>query len=1161
MSDSDIDFDDLLRPSDEDSEKVEIPKISTGPSLEASKPTVSSVPGQNKPSRSGVGIQSLLSDSSTPKTANVPTTTTQTKKIERKTAEENDDDLEAKLFGFPKRSKPMSAPVQKPPSPVIAGSSSPNPVTRETSFGALFSQNPQSHTISKNPSISAASSLPKNPDMDDMPLLAASARRREGRIERSDDAEVSKEISNKPSTADSNKLFQPRPGIGGSPVTSNSPFPWEKKELDSTKSSSLTNNGGRAKGGLERNQRGTSEGSIDDLFDIMGLGDDEPKPKSRQNTAKAQTPPSSEGKKMDLIASPSRLEIVQSSHQSSSKMGKTLSFLASNQTSKNDEDDSIPSFLFDSQRPRRRGPPSINSGASILGVETKPFLSTVDHNPSQGSLGTALDLPFLAPTPKFLSDKNPGEKDVKVKSPAHVSRNKTTEDTTQRSAVKFDKDEVVTAGGSKHIGAPNRRSRSKSSTREHSRKLTTSHHSQQSRETSRSSVSRTAPSTDATKKPEMSEEIGSNDSSSLSVPVLSDTDEESDSASAMKSDETSEGNETSVSDDKKALKSGSYGDDRSRSKERSIHSRKAPSSTSSKRKDQESDATSAALLAQLESLQKQLQEINEKKQNDEHELIESLRSKLLEAENRLAKSEEELQKSKLEIVDLQTRHAKEITEAENRHLTEREEALLQREREAQELRHQYQMNLTTQESKKEEEIASRVKSETEKLKAEYERLIADLKQSHFVELSQAISNASAVRQLEELTSKVESSSKFIDTWQQRIERDHTFSVKEREGAYQERERHLKTVLIFDIAFQQLLKPSVQQMQQHLELQIRDLEQEREKMALLVDATGKNMNDAKRQLEQERLCSLSEHQKMEAKARELILEKEEVLSQLHSERVEFVKQREEWVVERKRMLQQLAEDRRSLAVEKAVVEAQKNNVANAEFEMSQTRSLEADQINSERVAYERESKTLQTRILEFHKEAAVLRIERNQLLAEKAQLAAEQAIFDAHRGRLEDQINEATKMHEDAERQKAQILFDQAKRIQKNIDEQRISLEQERGAVQHEVQRSVAERIQLAKDRQKAINSRHPADGKMNEKDGPWRPKTIAWQPRLRDNGSGEHDEGKGSDASFDISDEPSSRDHHLKPLSKVTEQAMQLHQRRDISRTLSSHIASLQLQF
>jgi hypothetical protein len=60
-------------------------------------------------------------------------------------------------------------------------------------------------------------------------------------------------------------------------------------------------------------------------------------------------------------------------------------------------------------------------------------------------------------------------------------------------------------------------------------------------------------------------------------------------------------------------------------------------------------------------------------------------------------------------------------------------------------------------------------------------------------MSKVISNSEATRQLELLTQKMEESSKFVDSMQQKLEGDHSYSIKEREVSYQARERHLGEV--------------------------------------------------------------------------------------------------------------------------------------------------------------------------------------------------------------------------------------------------------------------------------------------------------------------------------------------------------------------------------
>lgn len=67
--------------------------------------------------------------------------------------------------------------------------------------------------------------------------------------------------------------------------------------------------------------------------------------------------------------------------------------------------------------------------------------------------------------------------------------------------------------------------------------------------------------------------------------------------------------------------------------------------------------------------------------------------------------------------------------------------------------------------------------EAQKATVEREEEIAALKQAHLDEMAKIISNAEGARQLEMLAGKIENSSRFVDSMQQKLESEHAYSIK------------------------------------------------------------------------------------------------------------------------------------------------------------------------------------------------------------------------------------------------------------------------------------------------------------------------------------------------------------------------------------------------
>ncbi|KND03128.1 uncharacterized protein SPPG_02189 [Spizellomyces punctatus DAOM BR117] len=446
------------------------------------------------------------------------------------------------------------------------------------------------------------------------------------------------------------------------------------------------------------------------------------------------------------------------------------------------------------------------------------------------------------------------------------------------------------------------------------------------------------------------------------------------------------------------------------------------------------------LRQQLAEAETRLKEVERERQSVE----EDLKTKLQSTQN-------ELQDKTLQLKEIQTKFCEERAtlydqcSAEKKKIEEENAALVSSIKEA------HAVEIDRIKAVLKEDMDRRVVLELQKAAVEHDRALADIKQEHLKEMSKVISNAEGARQLEMLAEKIADSSRFVDSMQQRLESDHSYSVKEREASFQARERQIN------------------EMQKHLIDQQRELDEERVKIQDLVKTMENNMWEAKKHQEEERRRIVEERARLEAHMAELKADKDETLAQLHTERVEFLKSKEEWALERRRITQQIAEERKVLAMERATIESQKHAVVELEREVEQLRAREETQLHADRLILDRETHNLHSRLTDIHKEAAALRAERLRLDALRAQLDAERSLFEAGRDATERAVREAVGMRDVAvkERQQAHQFHSEAEEAKLALEAKKTELEAERKRLEQERKRFLEERVALADERRKS----------------------------------------------------------------------------------------------
>ncbi|KAI8611518.1 hypothetical protein BC830DRAFT_650511 [Chytriomyces sp. MP71] len=363
-----------------------------------------------------------------------------------------------------------------------------------------------------------------------------------------------------------------------------------------------------------------------------------------------------------------------------------------------------------------------------------------------------------------------------------------------------------------------------------------------------------------------------------------------------------------------------------------------------------------------------------------------------------------------------------------------------------------------------------VKLELAKTKAEHNKEIAQLKAHHFDEMAKLISTADAASQLEHLAQKMEESSRLVDSMHHKLESDHSYSVKERETALQLKERQLVELQ------RQILK------------QQQGLEDERLKIKAKSDATDTVLEEFRREREDEQRVMDEDRRNLEEQISVTRTERDLMQRQLQRERVEFVRQKESWALERKKALMASSDEQKDLAMEKAILEAKREAVAEMELESQRSKSVENAQMLAggkfvpntavltrykDRQQLDKELHALAIKKSDLHRETAALRAEKLAFASEKQRLAAEMEAFEKGWKTAESSVQKAKDVQHIAveERQRAENLDAEVRKTLSCIQVEKIQVEQSRKALESERlhllktrQRIVEDRIQLANDR-------------------------------------------------------------------------------------------------
>ncbi|KAI8593856.1 hypothetical protein BDZ88DRAFT_503563 [Geranomyces variabilis] len=251
-----------------------------------------------------------------------------------------------------------------------------------------------------------------------------------------------------------------------------------------------------------------------------------------------------------------------------------------------------------------------------------------------------------------------------------------------------------------------------------------------------------------------------------------------------------------------------------------------------------------------------------------------------------------------------------------------------------------------------------------------------------------------------------------------------------------------------------------------------LAEERVKIQGLLETLETTLQDTHAKTDTDRRDLVEDRARIVAQLQQLQAEKTTWLANHQQDRTAFLKERADFTLERKRILEQFGEERRRIAMDRAEVDARRHAVEEQEhdFELKQSRTVA--QLEADEHQHQHLRTTLQAAQNAVHHQAAALRAEKLGVDAQRAQLSVERAAFEAERDAAEKMVREMKAIGEEAaaDRQKAQELEAAAKITQAEVTAALAQLQQQQASAADAHKRMYDERIALAHERRDAFRT-------------------------------------------------------------------------------------------
>ncbi|KAJ3041117.1 hypothetical protein HDV00_009830 [Rhizophlyctis rosea] len=353
--------------------------------------------------------------------------------------------------------------------------------------------------------------------------------------------------------------------------------------------------------------------------------------------------------------------------------------------------------------------------------------------------------------------------------------------------------------------------------------------------------------------------------------------------------------------------------------------------------------------------------------------------------------------------------------------------------------------------KQEEAMTQSHKNEIEVLTEKHKKEVQDVEARCALELETLKVAHDSTAHIATLTSQLQTQSVALDGMRKEVEGEAREWMEKWNAMMEDRER------------------KAHELQDHLLRKERDLEVEREKVQTAIKTMERTVLETKRQHEEDRLRIAEERARLDGEMAELKTAKEELQMRLHAERVDFLKSKEEWALERRRMREAIEEERKALFNEKSYLEAQKHAIEEFETEVKIRSEREREQLQTDRLLHTQQTQTLHARMAELHRQTAQLRTERNMVAMLRDEVEAEKEVVEGELKEVERRVRgvEGVRTGAAEERKKAESAFEQTEKAREGVEVARAKMEQTLQRLEEARKSFYEERMALAVARRKA----------------------------------------------------------------------------------------------
>lgn len=325
-----------------------------------------------------------------------------------------------------------------------------------------------------------------------------------------------------------------------------------------------------------------------------------------------------------------------------------------------------------------------------------------------------------------------------------------------------------------------------------------------------------------------------------------------------------------------------------------------------------------------------------------------------------------------------------------------------------------------------EKIKEIQKKSIENLKYEHDLTIKRIKELKENEIDAAMTASSHTRTIETVLNSIQENTKNIDGLSQKVQINHMVNLTDKEAEIKIKEENLK------LQEERLLK------------RMKDHENESKNLRETIQRLENHLSEQIKLVEEEKWKGKQQEKKMEALQEALINEQKITMEKLTRERMDVDRVKDDILSEQRRLMQQIYEEKRKIAEERAQLDAQLQIYKERQHKDSLSNlNIEAELSVSSKFMREEKNR--------LEKVEAAIKIQEDQLKIEKTNLEEKRRDIDTREAKLEQmayavkqKYAEAENFHIDANREKEKNsqLLKQVNTIKQNHESRLQQIQQQ-----------------------------------------------------------------------------------------------------------------------